>query len=556
MVKNQEKNPDRTFMSYGSKEPLTVLGSFDAELRTGPETTTAKFYVIKNGSRDLLGKDSAIALKVLRLGFEVQNVSTDHFTKFKQVVLDIAIDKAVTPVYQPYRRVPIPLETKINNKIDELVRLDIIEPVNEPSPWVSPMVPVFKEDGDVRICLDMRCANKAIKRENHPLPTMHQLMPKFRKATYFSKLDISSAFHQVEIAENCRHITTFITSKGLFRYKRLMFGISSAPEHFQKIMERMLVGCEGVINFIDDIVVFGCNSDEHDSRLKHVLQILKDNDVLLNKNKCIFNAKNIEFLGHQLSANGIKPLDKYLKTIESFREPKNVEEIQSFLGLVNFVGKWIPNLATLTDPIRRILRQKLHKHSDISHLWNDDQKQAFSQLKRCLSEISTLGYYDPNDRTQVIADASPVGLGAVLVQYDSSGPRIIAYGNKSLTDVEKRYYQTEKEALALVWAIEHFHMYLYGKNKFELVTDHKPLEVIFGNRSKPCARIERWVLRLQSYNYKIVYKPGKSNIADPLSRLCKISYCSPYESSVHTCSPHTSHCSKRSTDCIVAQNNF
>lgn len=532
IVTNQEKKPDKTFMSYGSKDPLTVLGSFEAEICVGPETILAKFYVIKDGVRNLLGKDSAITLKVLKLGLQVNEVSVTKFPKFKNIVLKIAIDKTVTPVCQPYRRVPIPLEVKINNKIDELMEMDIIEPVNEPSPWVSPMVPVLKEDGDVRICLDMRCANKAIIREHHILPTMHQLMPKFRKAKFFSKLDVCNAFHQVEIAENCREITTFITSKGLYRYKRLMFGISSAPEHFQKIMEHMLIKCQGVANFIDDIIVCGRDEKEHDENLKNVLHVLKVNNVLLNNKKCLFKAREIEFLGHRLSADGIRPLDKYIKTIESFREPKNVEEIQSFLGLINFVGKWIPNLATLTEPIREILRKKLHKHADIFSFWTVKQQRAYDQLKQCLSKIDTLGYYDPDDRTQVIADASPVGLGAVLIQYDSTGPRIIAFGNKSLTDVEKRYCQTEKEALALVWAIEHFHMYLYGK-EFELVTDHKPLEVIFKPRSKPCARIERWVLRLQAYNYKVVYKPGKSNIADPLSRLCTNQNSASFDSEYH-----------------------
>lgn len=394
------------------------------------------------------------------------------------------------------------------------------------------MVPVLKPDDDVRICLDMRIANGAVIRENHPLPTMEQLIPKFCKAKFFSKLDIKNAFHHVELTENSREITTFITSKGLYRYKRLMFGISCAPEHFQKIMEKMLLPCGGVVNFIDDIVVFGRDIEESQARLQQVLTVLGNNNVLLNRSKCVFNAKSIQFLGHELSSSGIRPLDKYIKAIETFRPPETIEEIQSFLGLINFVGKWIPNLSTLTEPIRQLLRQKVHKNANITAFWKAPQTMAYNELKNCLSKISTLGYYDPKDRTQVFADASPVGLGAVLIQYDKSDPRIIAFGNKSLSDVEKRYCQTEKEALALAWAIEHFHMYLYGK-KFELVTDHKPLEVIFGKTSKPSARIERWVLRLQTYDYKVVYKPGKSNIADPLSRLCTGSVARPFEDEHH-----------------------
>lgn len=519
-VENQVKNPEKTFMAYGSQKPLTVLGSFDSSIVVGNgfRVEKATFYVVKNGTKCLLGKDTATKLGVLKVGLGV-NALDGTFPKFKNVKIHIPIDESVKPISQPCRRVPIPLETKINKKIQELIDTDIIEPVNGPSDWVSPLVPVLKGDGDIRICVDMRQANKAIIREKYPLPTMEQLIPKFRNAKIFSKLDLKNSFHQVELSEDSRHITTFISSHGLFRYKRLMFGISCAPECFQKQLERILLPCEGVVNFIDDIVVFGVNEAEHDVRLNKTLQVLKENGVLLNDAKCALRVKQIEFLGHQLSGNGIKPLDKYVKTIQSFREPTVIEEVQSFLGLVNYVGKWIPNLATWTEPLRELLRLKLGKGTDITSHWHKKQAEAFIGLKQAMTQITTLGYYDPQDRTQVFADASPVGLGAVLVQHGASGSRIIAYGNKSLTDREKRYCQTEKEALALVWAVEHFDMYLFGKDSFELCSDHKPLEVIFGPKSKPCARIERWVLRLQSYNFKIVYVPGKKNIADSLSRL-------------------------------------
>lgn len=532
-ARNQICKPDKTFLAYGSDKPLTVIGSFDTDIQIGDQVQSGTFYVVKGGTRDLLGKDTAMSLKVLKLGLGVYQVSDNSFPKIKNIQLHISIDKTVKPVAQPCRRVPIPLEEKINDKIDELVKLDIIEPVKFPSGWVSPIVPVLKPDGDVRVCVDMRCANMAIVRENHPLPTMDQLLPKFKKARVFSKLDIKDAFHQVEISEDSRDITTFITGKGLYRYKRLMFGISCAPEHFQKILERILLPCDGVVNFIDDIVVYGESNSEHDARLNKVLVLLKENNILLNQNKCVFNVKSIKFLGHELSVDGIKPLASYVKVVENFREPSSIEEVQSFLGLINYVNKWIPNMATKSEPLRRLLTLKLGKKAAIGSHWGPEQSQSFKSLKESLSNIHTLGYYDPNDKTTVMADASPVGLGAVLIQSDNNGPRVIAYGNKSLTDVEKRYCQTEKEALALVWAVEHFKIYLFGKESFDLVTDHKPLEVIFGSRSKPCARIERWVLRLQSYNFRVLYKPGKTNIADCLSRLCATNNPQPFEDEHH-----------------------
>lgn len=523
-VTNQNKDPQKKFVAYGSGTPLKLLGSFEAEILLGKRSENATFYVISGGTQNLLGKVTATSLGVLQINLptDVNKVEMTAFPKFKDVLVEIPIDESIKPVAQPYRRIPIPLETRIEQKISELLQADIIEEVKGPSSWVSPIVPVLKDNGDVRLCVDMRRANMAIKRENHPLPTMDQLLPKMREAKLFSKLDIKDAFHHIELHPDSRHITTFITGKGLFRYKRMMFGISCAPEIFQKTLERILLGCEGVINFIDDILVYGKDQAEHDGRLKKVLDVLNTHNVLLKEDKCIYRVKSVQFLGHELSENGIKPLDKYLSAIKDFRAPTTISELQSFLGLVNFVGKWIPHLSTTTEPLKELLRQKAGRNSDITDSWNDIRQAAFNKLKASLADIPRLGYYNPNDKTAVIADASPVGLGAVLVQTNNEGSRIIAYGNKTLTDCERRYCQTEKEALALVWAIEHFNMFLYGK-EFDLVTDHKPLEAIFGPKAKPCARIERWVLRLQSYKFNIRYSPGKNNIADPLSRLCKLS---------------------------------
>ncbi|CAK1595187.1 unnamed protein product [Parnassius mnemosyne] len=521
--KNQTKKPNKILLAYGSSIPLDVKGSFETEIKTNGKTDPCSIYVIKNGSRNLLGKDSAIRLGVLKVGVSINHVDQElskQFPKFKGILVEIPINKSIKPVIQPYRRIPIPIEENIKRKIKELLDADIIEEVDEPSSWVSPIVPILKDNGDIRLCVDMRRANTAILRENHTLPSMDHLLPKIRKAKYFSKLDIKNAFHQVELHPNSRYLTTFVTSSGLYRYKRLMFGVSCAPELFQKILEKMIIKCEGVINFIDDILIWGSSGEEHDLRLSQVLDVLNENNVLLNKDKCLYKVQKVKFLGHELTPEGVTPLPKYIKSIQEFRVPNTIEELQSFLGLVNYINKWIPKLATINEPLRELLRIKLGKKANIEKYWTKKQDHAFKCLKEKLTKIETLGYYDVKDKTQVIADASPVGLGAVLVQIDERGPRIIGYGNRTLTDCERKYSQTEKEALALVWAVEHFNTFLFGK-EFDLITDHKPLEFLFSPKSKPCARVERWVLKLQAYRYKIKYKPGNTNIADPLSRLCK-----------------------------------
>lgn len=304
-----------------------------------------------------------------------------------------------------------------------------------------------------------------------------------------------------------------MTRKGLFRYTRLMFGITCAPEIFQKLLEQILSGIEGVLIFIDDIVIYAPTKEIHDERLRKVLDRLREYTVTLNKEKCKFGVEEVNFYGHRLSATGIKPLHNKVEAVQKFRAPATAEEVRSFLGLVNYIAKFIPNLATISEPLRRLTKK------DINFEWGPEQQAAFSNLKRKLTSSElTLGFYDVKSETQVIADASPVGLGAVLIQFQNGEARIISYASRSLTAPEINYAQTEKEALALVWGVERFHYFLFGRS-FELITDHKALETLFGPKSKPCARIERWVMRLMSYKFKVIYRPGKTNIADPLSRL-------------------------------------
>ena len=358
----------------------------------------------------------------------------------------------------------------------------------------------------------MRRANEAIIRERHPIPTIEEVLYDLNGATVFSKIDLKWGFHQIELEEDSRAITTFITHRGLYRYRRLMFGITSAPEKYQKIISDVLAGCSGAANIAYDLVIYGTDLEEHDSNLRKVLTRLEEQGLTVDGEKCQFRLHRLTFIGHELSARGITPSEEKIAAVVKARPPQNVSEVRSFVQLVQYSAKFIPDFAQVAEPLRRLLRK------GEPFVWGPDQGDAFHKLKKLMTSTKALAYFRNDCKTRIVADAGPEGLGAVLLHLQGEEWRAVSYASRNLSDVERRYAQTEKEALALVWACERFNIYVSGR-EFELETDHKPLECIFGKTSKPSARIERWVLRLQCHDYKVVYRPGKTNIADALSRM-------------------------------------
>lgn len=274
------------------------------------------FFVVDQGDVSIFGKDTAKRIGVLKLGLGVNRIQeASPFPKIKNITVKLTIDKSVRPVQQPLRRVPMAIEALVENKLKEALQRDIIEPVEEYSAWISPIVVTFKANGDIRICVDMRRANEAILRENYPLPTFDSILTKIRTAKYFSRLDLEWAYHQIELDEESRPITTVITHKGMFRYKRLMFGVTSAPEIFQRIFENILAHCKNSLNYLDDIIVYGSTEQEHDACLGKVITVFQENGILLNKTKCIKKVQKLRFLGHVLSHKGIETDQDKVKTI-------------------------------------------------------------------------------------------------------------------------------------------------------------------------------------------------------------------------------------------------
>ena len=393
----------------------------------------------------------------------------------------------------------------------------VISPVDEPTDWCSGLVVIPKKNDTVRLCIDLTQLNKWVRRENFQLPSTEETLNRLTGAKVFSKLDANSGFWQIPLSPASRLLTTFITPFGRYCFNRLPFGISSAPEYFQKRMQMILTGFEGVLCQMDDILVFGASQEEHDGRLENVMRKLSEAGITLNSAKCEFSKDRITFVGHVIDQNGIQPDPKKVSAIKGYDAPQNVTDVRRFLGMVNQLGRFTPYLAEHSKPLRDLL------HKDNEFTWGPPQEQAFSKIKEELSNETVLALYDPKALTKVSADASSYGLGAVLLQATDNSSKHwkpIAYSSRSMGPTEQRYAQVEKEALAVTWACEKFSDFLIGM-KFSIETDHKPLISLLGSKaiSDLPPRIQRFRMRLMRYEYEIYHVPGKNlYTADALSR--------------------------------------
>ena len=387
------------------------------------------------------------------------------------------------------------------------------------SKWATPLVPVPKKDGGVRICGDYKpTVNMQIEIGHHPLHTVELITSKLSRNTVFSKIDLKTAFQQLELDEASKEFCTVNTNKGLFKVIRLPFGVASSPALCQRTIDSILTNLPGVCCFVDAVLVAAKIESEHLNRLRAVLKSLQENEVLIKPEKCVFMTKEISYLGFKITDKGLFKTDEKIKAIKEGLAPTNISEVPSFLGLVTFYSKFVPNLATMAAPIYQLTRK------NVPFDWNEECQKAFQSLKQELISNRFLTYFNPILPLIVSCDASPVGLGAVLAHKIPSGEeKPIAYASRTLSNSERNYSQIDIESPAIIFAVKHFHFFLYGKDRFTIYMDHKPLISLFGAHAKlptiVAARLQRWALTLSAYNYKIEYRTGANNgNADALSR--------------------------------------
>ena len=483
-----------------------------------------QIYFVHGLDKCLLGRPAINSLELLKRVNEVQPKTNKFKEDYPQLFTGLGCMKGeysltVKDDAQPFsvaapRRVPLPLLSEVKQELDKMVQNEVIKPITEPTEWCAPMVVIPKPSGKVRICGDFVELNKSIIRERFELPTVDATLAKLSGAQVFTKLDANSGFYQIKLNQESAKMTTFITPFGRYCYHRLPMGISSAPEYYMRRMAQITDSLPGVLCLMDDICVFGETQEQHDERLRNLLVLLCEEGVTLNDEKCCFGVSSLKYLGYVVDAHGVHPDPDKVEAIEKFSPPTDVKGIRRFLGMVNQLAKFVPNIADKTKPLRELLSK------NIVWTWSEVHEAAFRNLKSILKSADVLAHYDVNKDVILSADSSSYGLGAVLYQRHGTEHRPVAYASRSLLPAETRYATIEKESLAIAWACGHFEQYLVGKH-FLVQTDHRPLLSVLKSKrlDELSPRLQRFKLKLLRYSFDITYVPGaKQVVPDAMSR--------------------------------------
>ena len=419
------------------------------------------------------------------------------------------------PVSYPCRPLPAAMKELTKKQLEYLENNDIIKkvPPNVPTPWCSQLHVVHKKDKkSVRVCIDPKFLNKALLREVHPIKTIEDVLTMVEGSKCFTTLDANMGFFQIQLDYDSQLLTAFSTPWGRYMYKRLPMGICSAPEIYQRKIEELFEGIENLASIFDDVLLYNRDVKAQCPTFRATLQRARENNLTFRLSKCIFAQPEVPYTGFILTGEGVKVQPQKVKAILNMPQPTNIDEVRTFLGMATYLSKHIPNFSDLTKDLRDLIKVK-----NGSFLFAEPQIAAFENIKKALASSPVLGYYSAKDPIVISCDASKHGLGASIWQNGKP----VAYGSKSLTTTEQAYAQIEKELLAVVFATRKFHNLIYGRNDIEIETDHLPLISII---KKPLGqvpmRLQKMILKLQPYSFKLVSKSGKDiPVADALSRL-------------------------------------
>ncbi|KAK7584247.1 hypothetical protein V9T40_008790 [Parthenolecanium corni] len=515
----------RRIVSYGDGNfHLEVLGEINIKARfvsRRGRIFDLTFLIVAENVSPILGLSSCLDCGFIRRVLEIDTETWSEIKAQYQLVFaglgnaekfpyDIVLIDNPKLSICPARRIPFQLLAPVKKELDFMENLKVIKSITHPTPVVSPMV-IMRKGGKIKIGIDPYELNKNLKRHHHPLKTVEEIAATIKNSKFFTVLDCYKGYWQIPLTKRTQDYLTFSTPWGRYSCLRLPYGIASAPEIFQRIMSSLFQDLPYVEISMDDILIHACTEEELKMYTRTVLHRIQEAGFKLNPQKCIFGTSKVRFLGHIFSNKGLCPDPTKIDGILALKTPSTVAELQRFLGSVTYLGKFIENLSELTEPLRKLLKK------DVVWEWTEEQNVAFEKLKKVLVSKPVLKYYDVNKPVLLSVDASSKALGAVLLQDRQP----VAYATKALTDSQTYLPQIEKEALAVRFACEKFHQYIFGKELI-IETDHKPLESIF---RKPIfmapPRLKRILLDVLQYNPSVIYKKGKEiPLPDMLSRDC------------------------------------
>ena len=522
----------RLILKGYSGSELKCLGERTMQVNINGQTKEAIIRVVDCNGPSLLGRDliSMFTIpwqNIFKLSTnEDYNKLIDKYDdmfdnskpgKIKDLKVKLHVKDDVVPIFKKARPVPYAIRDSYCDSLDKLVEDGIMEKV-EFSEWASPVVPVIKSSGDIRLCGDYSgTINKHIVSDVYPLPTLDDIVNKVGFGEKFTKLDLSQAFHQFELDDKSKKYTTINTIKGLYQYNRLVFGVPPATAICQRTMENILKDIQGVVVRVDDILITGKTDAEHLNNLEEVLKRLHDKGLKLQKSKVQFMLSKVEYNGFDISKNEVRPTVDKVEAIHGAEAPNNVTELRAFIGLANYLRNFIPKFAQIMFPLYQLLKK------DIKWKWTKTENDAFNSLKNSIGTERNLRRYNPQGDLILQTDASGVGVGATILQTNEEGfLQPISYASRVLTKAEQNYSNIERELLGVIFGVTKFRLFVLGR-KFLLQTDHKPLTKICNEHETlpqlVSNRIKKWTMILKAYNFKISHIAGKNNvIADFLSR--------------------------------------
>ena len=509
-----QKFKGKSLKSYDGTS-LTIIGVLPLLIKYRKRYDICEVRVVRaNKSFGLLGRDM-LPSQLDELCNATSQDDEPALGNIRYAKARLTISENAKPIFCNAREVPLPLKQKVEEELQKMIDMGIISPVPAGgSEWASPLVCVRKSDNTLRLCCDYKVTiNKYLLNDQYNAPDMETIFSKLEGAKNFAKFDLKSAFWQVELDESSKKLTTINTSKGLFWFNRLPFGVKTASCIFQRIIENICKGLEGILAYQDDILVYAKDASELKIRSEALLKRLNKRNVQINWSKSIRSLESVTFLGHTVSAEGIEPDKKLVNKILNISPPRCRKDVERFLGLANFYHTKMSNFAKICEPLNKLRRQGM------PFVWRNEQQNAFVNLKEALCSRQVVQPYSLNKELTLECDASETSIGSVLSQEGAP----VMFLSRTLTKNERNYAVIEKEALAIVWSVKRAEKFLLGRH-FNIKTDHNSLEYIFGEHKclpkHTSARIQRWAVTMTNYDYTIRYVRGKEiPHVDAMSRL-------------------------------------